>query len=301
MTSEKPEYIRFAPHTSRLLAAFVDYLLLSILIPFVAYKFGDDLSRFLCTIALAALYYGVGNSEVMSGQTLGKRVFGLRVLDNNTLKAPELSKSITRFALSFGLIMTLAELPSIVYRKFAVLSSAHLIEAHLGFALFYTLLCLFFFIAQKTRRSFHDVLTKTSVIRASKNTSSEALKKLIDKVSNDKKRRLASTLVAFVLALILYQGGFSNDPEINNIKAAKYYIEAKLPIRIALADKKDDVLLIYLSVLEEDISNKDSKNIEITEKFKELLSEQGLLVSKKTKFYLVWAKDKTQKEPDIIE
>lgn len=299
--SNTPEPIRFAPHTSRLLAAFVDYLLLSILVPLLAYKFENELLRFLATLLIGGAYYSIGNSEIMRGQTLGKKVFGLRVIDLNSASALSFNKSVLRFILSFGLIIALAELPSIIYRKQGLISSAYLIEAHLGLALLYTTISLFLFLLQATRSSLHDLLCQTIVIRTSENCSKQTLLELFAKIKSQTSRGLAALALGTALAAFLFQGGFSSDPEINTIKGGKYYLEQELPIRIAYASREQDVLAIYISVLKQDLSNKSQDNQQFSDLIVKKLKSKNLLSSGKIKFYYLWDKDKEQKEPEIIE
>lgn len=300
-TTNSAEPIRLAPHTSRLLAAFVDYLLLLILIPLVAYKFNNELLRFLATLLVGGAYYGIGNSEIMRGQTLGKKVFGLRVVDIKSAETLKFPKSVLRFLLSFGLIIALAELPSTIYRKLGLLSSAYLIEAHLGLALLYTTLSLFFFLLLMRRSALHDIFCKTLVLRAASNCSKEALSELLTKTPAKRSRELAALVLGTALASFLFLGGFSSDHEINQIKGAKYYLEQGLPIKIAYAAREEGLLALYLSVEKEDLSSKEKDNQIFSDQIFQKLKDKNLLVAKSMKFYFLWAKDPAQKEPEVVE
>lgn len=305
MTESNPadnvEPIRLAPHTSRLLAAFVDYLLLLILVPLVAYQFNHELLRFLATLLVGGSYYGIGNSEIMRGQTLGKKVFGLQVIDIESAKTLQFSRSILRFLLSFGLIITLAELPSIIYRKLGFSSSVYLIEAHLGLALLYTTLSLFSFLLLNRRSALHDLFCKTLVLRASNDCSKQALAELLAKTPTKRSRQLVALALGILLASLLFIGGFSSDKEINQIKGAKYYLEQGLPIKIAYAVKEKGSLAIYISVEKEDLLNKEEDNRGFGDQIVQKLRSKNLLSAKKIKFYFLWAKDREQKEPEVVE
>ncbi len=150
-------YVRAAGFPRRLLAAVVDTLLLAAVaigasgvaalildIPLPAFReLGPDfvlagiLDRNPLALGAAGLFVGVGALYQIYlggiiGQTMGKRMFGLRVISNRG-GAPGPARGIVRF-----LALTLSVLP-----------------AALGF-----LWCLF----DRERRSFHDHLSGTHVI-----------------------------------------------------------------------------------------------------------------------------------------
>ncbi len=114
----------------------------------------------LVGFVIAGAYFGVLDSAIGGGQTVGKMVLGLRVVGPDG-KCISLGKSLLRFSI-WGVPYFLNELE---------LSSSTLmswIGAALGLFLWTTLFALFYLLAfnRRTRQSVHDVFTNTYVVRS---------------------------------------------------------------------------------------------------------------------------------------
>jgi uncharacterized RDD family membrane protein YckC len=111
--------------------------------------------------AMALLYFGIGNSRVMDGQTLGKKVAGVRVVDREggLLAVP---RSVMRYAV-LGTPYFLGCIP------FAVTFFHPLAYAIGTIAGFGELAIIYLFVFnRRTRQSLHDLVVATYVVRASK-------------------------------------------------------------------------------------------------------------------------------------
>ncbi|MGO4501649.1 MULTISPECIES: RDD family protein [unclassified Dyella] len=111
--------------------------------------------------AMALLYFGIGNSHVMGGQTLGKMVAGVRVVDKDgDLLA--LPRSVMRYAV-LGTPYFLACIP------FAATPFHPLTYAIGAIAGFGELAIIYLFVFnRRTRQSLHDLVVATYVVRATR-------------------------------------------------------------------------------------------------------------------------------------
>jgi uncharacterized RDD family membrane protein YckC len=111
--------------------------------------------------AMALLYFGIGNSRVMGGQTLGKMVAGVRVVDKHggLLALP---RSVMRYAV-LGMPYFLGCIP------FSATSFHPLTYAIGAIAGFGELAIIYLFVFnRRTRQSLHDLVVSTYVVRATR-------------------------------------------------------------------------------------------------------------------------------------
>lgn len=238
-----------APLGVRAIAAVVDYLTVSSLLFFTASQVGYSDLQFLIPLVIGAIYYSVGNSSVTGGQTLGKKVFGLRTLllrEPSSPKYLSLGRSFVRFLISLGLLILLAELPPLFYRAYRVVGSSNMLELHMLVTLSLFLTNVSVLIFHPVRRALHDTIAGTIVVRASD-------------IPAPQKRPLTTPIKPTTLALAVFIGttlgfvfwslGRVHDTPTAQLNAYRYPIEASLPLRILSVAEADNGIEIFAIIL----------------------------------------------------
>lgn len=150
------------PLLTRILAFLVDYGLFYI--SGTVIYFGLELTnnhstlvQLLTSIGLGTTYFTFGNSEICKGQTLGKKLFGIRVVDGHG-KYISLVRSFFR-SLPIVLLMNSYQ---IMYYVIIEQSDLYL----LGFLTLTTILfgTIYFLLVKLDRQGLHDILTYSQVI-----------------------------------------------------------------------------------------------------------------------------------------
>lgn len=150
----------------RLLAFIIDVLILGV-VTSIAGQFLFDFFAGLgpwgraVGFAIALVYFGLLNSSVTGGQTLGKRVMRIKVVDHEG-EGIGLGRSLARFAI-FGVPFFLNG--AMMTQSFLVSIVAGIIVFGGGTAILY----LFLF-NTRTRQSLHDLLMRTYVVRTGQRT-----------------------------------------------------------------------------------------------------------------------------------
>jgi uncharacterized RDD family membrane protein YckC len=156
-------------------AAFtVDTLLIGlvgIIVGFSGFSFFSQLgfSGRLFGFGICLLYFGLGNSRFMNGQTVGKKILRIRVVDKEG-GLISFGKSAVRFTV-FGIPFFLNNAPLPPPLAFSTVASSVIffIIAGLGGAIIY----LYIF-NRRTRQSLHDLAAGTYVVKADNSTQIDA-------------------------------------------------------------------------------------------------------------------------------
>ena len=156
--------IKLATRKRRFFAFLIDALIIGVFGNMIGWSFEDTLLQLgsygkAIGVATILLYFGICNSKLMNGQTLGKMLLNIRVVDKNS-NYISVAKAILR-ALPFALYILLNGLP--------VSDSTDLYPSLiLGTILFsIPILEVYFAIANnKSLQSLHDLIAKTYVISA---------------------------------------------------------------------------------------------------------------------------------------
>ena len=112
----------------------------------------------LLGFTIALLYFGLLNSKIFDGQTLGKKVFEIKVVDSNN-KTIGVLKSFARYAiLGTPFFLKGAQLPD----EFIFSLSIYLLT-FLVFGGMFAIVYLYIF-NRKTRQSLHDIIVGTYVV-----------------------------------------------------------------------------------------------------------------------------------------
>jgi len=163
LIKQNPIYSKF---WNRVGAYFIDILVLG-LIGFILGLFLKDTfvqlgsQALLVGFIISLIYFGLGNSKILNGQTLGKRALKLRVVDKN-LDSISFQKSLLRtliytvpyFFINYGLNGT-TQFSTIFIAKGIILSS------------FLIVLPIHFILNTSTRQAIHDLILKTYVVELS--------------------------------------------------------------------------------------------------------------------------------------
>lgn len=146
----------------------------------------------LIGFAIALLYFGLANSSMFSGQTIGKKLLKIQVVDSKgeTITLP---KSFLRYIiLSLPFFLNGAPFsPEVLQNK--------LVMIVLGFIVFFmggSILYLYIF-NRKTRQSLHDIVLNTFVVNFESRPTSEAVWK-------GHYISIGIYLVAFVVAVTIF-------------------------------------------------------------------------------------------------
>jgi uncharacterized RDD family membrane protein YckC len=286
--NKEVDSISVASFSSRILAALIDYfvvwtvssilrvpvinLLSSSLEPSTLYDF-----QFIFTLVVGGLYLGLGNSFLTTGQTLGKKIFGLRVIDLNKKKQAiflSIYKSFFRYFCTFGVIILAAEIPSMYFRNNSIVLPLHLLEFHMLIALTYTMLNASWFVFNIHHRAMHDVLSSSMVIRSyhrilDKSVLEEDIKIFLNQSQalplavNYNLNSLLKTIVGILTGTALWYAGIIHSDPMRLITEHKYIIEQGHSIRVISIQVNNMSLTLKAFVLEE--TNKDynelAKNI----------------------------------------
>lgn len=183
----------------RIFAFWTDSLILAILANFIlifGFDFIAKIGNFgaLIGFVIFMAYYGVQNSEICKGQTIGKRLFRIKVVDGNN-NYLSLQKSFLR-----ALMLT----PVFVFNSlmFPIGTGAVVYQAIVGF---YSALVIFLFLFNwPQRRSLHDFTVK-SIVVANDCENTE--------ITHSKKPHIIIGTVS-VLFLMLCAGIFTAAPKI---------------------------------------------------------------------------------------
>ena len=234
-----------SPVLSRLVAAFIDYvLLLALLFLSRNLSAASPLLRFLSIFLSSAGYYSLCHSFIGRGQTLGKKAFGLRVIREGTDGRTHLSpiEAFVRFLGIFGALILLAEIPPLLYRSTAFSGSVYLIEFHmlLAMMLVFSNLGLLFF--DPLRRGLHDFILPTRVVMSPKTLEERSLAQ-----SAIETKRLSPILgIACLAALCFWGFGLSALGELRGLQEVRYTLEKRFEVELVSFSRSGDKLRLTI-------------------------------------------------------
>ncbi|MCB0323082.1 MAG: RDD family protein [Bdellovibrionales bacterium] len=251
-----PEPLVAAPPTSRALALLVDYFTVSAAYFFLASHTAYSDWQFLVPLSIGTLYFSVGYSSVTGGRTLGKRVFGLKVLSyrpaTGAMDEISLQRSFFRYGCGLGALILLAELPPLVYRLYAIVASSLLLEAHMLLAMIWFFVDIAFALFHPLGRSLHDCLVGTWVARLPGELDPEAAHVLKASTALSKSRIGAAVVAGIGTAFVLWSLGRVHDGSLGRLPEQRYRLEQSFPLRIvSLEPQADRQLAIHALLLAE--------------------------------------------------
>lgn len=264
---------------SRLLAAFVDYLVIWIIsMPFYSLDIAYD-NKFLISLLVGGLYYSIGNSKITTGATLGKRAFGLRVRSVVARDSITVWQSALRYLASFGILILLESVPKQYLLTSSVVSSALFLELNMGIAMAYFLANIAMLPARKDRRLFHDLICGTEVYRiAELNQENQNIEPA------EIKSLYILPILAALLAVSLWSYSLPKGEMLKSIFRYKYVMEKQFSLReinFQFLDNKFGIAALDISKDERVTNWREEKAREILL----YLKDQGLLDSGDVKYF----------------
>lgn len=250
-------------NASRMIAAFIDFLLITALSLTLEKLFSGidfdnyvlyDLKSLSITLFITTVYFGIGNSYITRGQTLGKKAFGLhtvKILSKHDLeisfKFLTLKESILRFYLFIGLIILIGEVPDIFFKAKGLIINQSLQELNLYLAMQIMLFNGFLILFTNKKLGLHDIFVKSQVLHVDTKELPQIIENEIINATIEKlaaKSESGKIVTLFILALALntisWSGSISKDPSIASIKASKFKIEKLFPVKIVEINKALD-------------------------------------------------------------
>lgn len=166
LIEEQAEQAQPASRIRRLLAGFVDYLVVCSFLLLCSQRFAAE-QAFFIAMGLSALYFTFCHSILGGGATIGKKAFGLRVYSTRgATDFPGLGivQSAARYLLLFGIPLGIAELPTLYFRNHEIVAPRSLLELNMLVALTYSAAGLFILLRDPFRRGAHDQLSASIVV-----------------------------------------------------------------------------------------------------------------------------------------
>ena len=224
----------------RALAALVDYVVIISAGTAVRGFFPTYNYEFLFDFLIGALYFSIGNSALVSGRTLGKRVFGVSVIEqrSNTEQNSYLSirSAFVRYFFSIGVLILGAELPPLYFRHFAVVAAPYLLELNMLGVLAYFLANIMHMALDPEHLALHDRLLNSIVVRntaerntAEKQTVANSLRSY--SITSSRLQKIGIGL-GIALALAFWSFGISGKDSATSVEAHRFLLEHEFPIRI---------------------------------------------------------------------
>lgn len=189
MTENEDKTPKLATRLNRFFAFWIDMFIIKLVVSMSSLALGDFYARLgswgkVFGALIALFYFGLGDSALFGGQTLGKLAMGMRVADKHC-EGISIQKSFFR---SFWLFLRFA----LDDQSFS--SSKYILILFLEGLVFYSISFLefyFFIVNRDTRQSLHDLIAGTFVIEAES-------KGEIAFVNKKKAIRFSLVLVGFV-------------------------------------------------------------------------------------------------------
>ncbi len=168
----------------------------------------------------------------MRGQTVGKRVFGLRTVsaepsvDISYLSIP---RSLLRYLALYGLVIVLAEIPPIAFRNFEATGSAARLELHMLLLLAYTCTNALLVAASRGHRGLHDRFACSRVVRVAEESQHSPAYGL----PNSARLYLLCGSAGCIFAVLFWTMGTARPELLRPIFEYRYRIEHRANVRIS--------------------------------------------------------------------
>ncbi len=230
---------------ARVIAAIIDYIVVSGLFIAVSTLFPESLPSGIAVFAVGALYFSLAHSFVGKGQTIGKALLGLRVYPVSGVGHLTFSAAFLRYFLLFGILIVISEAPPALYRERMVVAPSWQLELHMlvAFAWFFANTARV--LADSLHRGFHDLGAASCVFRPEIDGGQQIPhrpKGLTTKV----------VLAAALLSALPWWLGLGRPPAVEEILMKRYPLEKTLNIRLLNAQATPDEILIEALILRSD-------------------------------------------------
>lgn len=223
---------------SRMLAGFIDYLvLMSLSILTTRFFFNPDL-LFIPNFVLSGLYLGLGASSASSGQTLGKKAFRLRVVTVRTGRpSPYLNpfEGFLRYFALIGVLIVLTDIPPLLYRRIGFVADPTVLEFHMWFALSYTITSLALVLLSPSHRGLHDLAVQSIVVRANSDLDPGGGSRALNScaaAAGSRTALLLAPLAGIVFGTLMWLQGVVTEPQVAELVSHRFELERRYPIRV---------------------------------------------------------------------
>ncbi len=235
----------------RALAALIDYVLLQAIMFACTQRFPDSDLAYYFALMLGAIYLVAGNSCVMRGQTLGKKVFGLRVLSlpfEDESPYLSLSRSFYRYLGLYGGMVLLKEVPSLLFRAYGVVAPIYLLDSYMLPALMYPIALFLSVLIHPWQRGLHDGLASSIVVRSSIEPPAGFQD---EHYGLGLKKSLIIGAIAGILGSIFWTLSVVHPPQIRALYEHRFALEQQFPVRMYRADLEADGAHLHLILIGE--------------------------------------------------
>ncbi len=286
-TTERTVEIAGLP--GRILAALIDYLFVSVLFVLFSRVMPNPDYAFIPGLLSGLIYFTVVHSELARGQSLGKRLFGLRVVKRNDSRLfLSQIEAAARYLGFIGIVLLVREAPPVYFRKFGVVGDPGLLDLPMLLALVYlfgNFVCL---ALDPLHRSLHDRIAGSVVLRGE--TDDAALvSRFRSMLDGRESSRLRSPVVlsatGALIGAALWVLGLGSDPEITAISTRRYKLEHELPFRlVSLSASRDQIELEGLAISDRPLP-------QLAEEIARFLKNEGVIGHNRPKLHLVFYED----------
>ena len=243
-----------APFSARALAAFVDSLMIQALLIPCSTLLPSGEYLFLLTIAICFFYFGIGNSIITSGSTLGKKAFGLSVRHSQSNDFLSIPQSMLRCSFHTVLPLLFIEIPPMLYRSASVEGSPLFLDSPMLLVLCYTIWNFTLPIVSGRGRAGHDFVASSVVMRKGQATVSATSTRKIESYFHPR-----HFIVSLVVGVLFWSLSVSNRENVTALHRIRYSIEHDLAIRIISIQGSNDALFIQLYLNDEKKSSELEK------------------------------------------
>lgn len=253
---------------ARLLAAFIDWLVTYAVflalakLELLPYDYG-----FLSTLFFGLIYFGISNSSLVGGQTLGKVAFGLEVIKYNSQSQPRflsLGESVLRYLFTWGFYISLLEITPIYYRHNSTVTDYWQLQLPMLLANMLLLANLGSLFVHPQHRALHDIITGSIVVRKSKEPFCFPNIPL-------RSRAIIGPLAGACLAAFFWFVDLGITPELKLFREKQYYLESRYSLRFFNPSSSPDSLRLDAISLES-YNDETLQAIELTQKLAEALT-----------------------------
>ncbi|MCB0358807.1 MAG: RDD family protein [Bdellovibrionales bacterium] len=233
---------------ARFLAALIDYFVVSAFLLLGSKLLVYNDAMFLGTLLIGGLYFTLGASRLFDGQTLGKRLFGIRVVSarGERLQLLPLSPAFLRYLLLFGFPILAAEIPPYFYRLFQISAAPAVLELHMLVVMLYTAVNGALLIVDPLHRGIHDRVAGTCVVRNFDPLDEVPFE--LPRTSLSDRFTVLTIVGALAAGFGLWLPAAVHSPSAALIARNQYVIEGQLPVQIARVAEERDALRLDLIV-----------------------------------------------------
>jgi len=284
--------VELAGLPSRVLAAILDYLFVSILFVLLSRVLPNPDYAFLPGLLSGLFYFSIVHSALGRGQSLGKKLFGLRVV---TRRADRMFLTQFEAALRYfafvGAIILVREVPPVYFRAHGIVAEPEVLDLPMLFAMMYFCADVFCLIFDSRHRSLHDRVVDSIVIRGDAEDPALVGRLLaaVDQHASTSFFRgpSFSILCGALIGGFLWSLGMGSDPELAAVTARRYKLEQRLPIRVVSLSIGEDRLDLEGLAL----SSSASELPKLAEDIARFLKEENVLGERRKRLRLVFYQD----------